>query len=119
MKTKAKAKEKRNGRWREDLERADKSADPRFRSLLANHFRLSAMADTKAHIMITIRSGDGKIIHDQRLIHRSMITDLYELGKVLATKKYRCLRYCYQTFLIGLLLSTAVLGKSFALAAKP
>ena len=191
MKVKAKTKEKRNGRWREEFQRADRSADPMFRSLLANHFRLSAMADTKAHIMITICAGiiglsikqlfdpqlfyatitlitcclvalifavystmpklssskslgpdDSrfnvvffsnfaqlpydrfeaemeKIIRDQQLIHRSMITDLYELGRVLATKKYRYLRYCYLMFLAGLILSAVVLGISYTLSATP
>lgn len=188
---KIKIKEKRNGRGDEEFERADKSADPMFRSLLANHFRLSAMADTKAHIMITICAGIiglsvkqlfdprlvyaaitiiiaclvalifaiystmpkldkpeqiahnnshfnviffsnfvnlpyerfeaeiEKIIHDQRLIHRAMIKDLYGLGKVLAEKKYRYLIYCYWTFLAGLILSAVILGTSLLLAQKP
>jgi hypothetical protein len=160
--------------------KADRSADTMFRTVLNNHFRLSQMADNKAHIMITICAGiigftlrqlfDPQlmyatavlnmsclialffavystmpklgiqqkpdptdpgfnviffsnfvhmtyedferemevVIRDQRKIHQSMLKDLYSLGKVLDEKKYRFLRYCYQTFLAGLVLSAIV-----------
>lgn len=156
-----------------------------FRTIIGNHFRLSQMADNKAHIMITICAGivglsvkqlfdpqlmyaaatiiltslvslffavystmpklgaqhtsdpsDPRfnviffsdfvhmpyedferqietLVRDQRQIHQSLIKDLYSLGKVLAEKKYRYLRYCYQTFLAGLVLSTVVMAISF------
>lgn len=170
--------------------KADRSADMMFRTVSNNHFRLSAMADNKAHIMITICAGIvglsvkqlfdpalmyatmtiiatclvalvfaiystmpklgaeemanpqqrnfniiffsnfvhlpyekfeaemETIIHDQRKIHQAMIKDLYSLGKVMAEKKYRYLRLCYQTFLVGLVLSAIVLAVSF-LASGP
>ncbi len=162
-----------------------------FRTIIGNHFRLSQMADNKAHIMITICAGiiglsvkqlfDPQLayaaatiiltslvslffavystmpklgaqhtsdpsdpnfnviffsdfvhmpyedferqietlVRDQRQIHQSLIKDLYSLGKVLAEKKYRYLRYCYQTFLTGLVLSAVVMVISFLVVPKP
>jgi hypothetical protein len=55
------------------------------------------------------------VIRDQGTIHRTVIRDLYSLGKVLHEKKYRYLRYCYLTFLTGLVLSGAVLAATLAL----
>jgi hypothetical protein len=182
-----KDKEKLRG-GEEEYPRADRSADSMFRTVSNNHFRISAMADSKAHIMITICAGiiglsvkqlfDPQlayatmsliatclvtlffavystmpklgaqemanpseknfnliffsnfvqlpyekfeaemetIIRDQRLIHRSMIKDLYSLGKVLAEKKYRYLRLCYVTFLVGLAVSAIVLVVSIIIA---
>jgi hypothetical protein len=167
-----------------EFPKADRSADSMFRTIQGNHFRLSQMADNKAHIMITICAGiigfsiQGlfdpqlmyatatiiltsfvslffavystmpklgteaspdpndphfnviffsnfvhmpyeeferqmeSLIRDQRKIHQSLIKDLYSLGKVLAEKKYRYLRYCYQTFLGGLILTAVVFGIS-------
>ncbi|MEK9136304.1 MAG: hypothetical protein AAB393_04220, partial [Bacteroidota bacterium] len=40
-----------------DIPKADRSADSMFRTIVGNHFRLSQMADNKAHIMITICAG--------------------------------------------------------------
>lgn len=173
-----------------EFPKADRSADSMFRNILGNHFRLSQMADNKAHIMITICAGiigfsikqlfDPQLmyatatiilasfvslffavystmpklgaesspdpadpnfnviffsnfvcmpydeferqmealIRDQRKIHQSLIKDLYSLGRVLAEKKYRYLRYCYQTFLVGLVLSAIVFGISLLVVPK-
>jgi len=185
-------KDKENGKNGEKPEfpKADRSADSLFRTIVGNHFRLSQMADNKAHIMITICAGiigfsikqlfdpqlmyatatiiltslvslifavystmpklgtqlspDPKdpnfnviffsnfvhmpyeqferqmeaLIRDQRSIHQSLIKDLYSLGKVLDEKKYRYLRYCYQTFLAGLVLSAIVFGISLLAVPK-
>jgi hypothetical protein len=59
------------------------------------------------------------MLRDQRRIHRSMIKDLYSLGKILHEKKYRYLGYCYRVFVGGLLLSAIVLAVSLMTLQQP
>ena len=44
----------------------------------------------------------------QETIYRTMLHDIYQLGTVLETKKYRYLRIAYRLFLIGITLTFAV-----------
>ena len=48
--------------------------------------------------------GFRQVLKDQEYLHNSMIVDFYSLGKVLEIK-YRYLRICYNTFMIGLVMS--------------
>jgi hypothetical protein len=197
---KKRRKRDRDGRWAEagaaDLtgkaakrqaDRADRAADNLFRIAHGKHESLSGMADSKAHIMITIcaavigvsatqvydplfqyaalvlivsslaaavfavwaitpslphqRQADPRdpqfnvvffsdfarlpyetfqaeveaLIHDRTALNRALIRDLYSLGRLLARRKYRYLRYCYRTFLAGMVLGGAVFLVSLAL----
>jgi hypothetical protein len=47
-------------------------------------------------------------IGEQESIYRTMLHDIYQLGNVLETKKYRYLRIAYRLFLIGITLTFAL-----------
>ena len=46
-------------------------------------------------------------------VARTMATDIYQHGRVLAGKKYRLLGYAYRTFLTGLIVSATVFVVTF------
>ena len=48
-----------------------------------------------------------KILNDPSQLYEAQVREIYTLGSFLAKKKYRFLRLAYQTFLAGLLASTA------------
>jgi len=163
--------------------KADRSMDNMFRIVLNNHLQLSAMADAKANMIITVCAlmvtlsigniGDpsllpailcigvtcilsilfavyatlpklppkitGKVnprspnfnliffgfftqldfqtylremeqvMNDREIVYEFLAKDLYDLGKVLSNKKYRFVRISYIIFMIGLVISFAVL----------
>jgi pycsar effector protein len=45
----------------------------------------------------------GDLLQDEHKLHRAMIRDIYQLGRVLHTKKYRRLGQAYQVFFYGLM----------------
>jgi Family of unknown function (DUF5706) len=47
-------------------------------------------------------------IGQQETIYRTMLHDIYQLGNVLETKKYRYLRIAYRLFLVGITLTFAL-----------
>ncbi len=55
---------------------------------------------------------------NQETIYRTMLHDIYQLGVVLETKKYRYLRIAYRLFLVGITLTFAlfVFEKAFVAA---
>ena len=55
--------------------------------------------DYVEHLLDALRSDES--------IYRTMATDIYQNGRVLAGKKYRLLGYAYRVFLAGLTLSLA------------
>ena len=56
------------------------------------------------------------LLEDETKLHRAMIHDIYQLGRVLQTKKYKRLGQAYQVFFYGLMLSGAAVVVQFALA---
>jgi hypothetical protein len=44
------------------------------------------------------------VLKDDKLVYKSIIKDIYQLGVYLKNRKYKYLRYSYLTFLIGLIL---------------
>ena len=59
----------------------------------------------------------GDLLQDEAKLHRAMVHDIYQLGQVLATKKYKRLGQAYQVFFYGLLASGAAVAAQFALGA--
>jgi predicted metal-dependent HD superfamily phosphohydrolase len=57
--------------------------------------------------------GVNEMLSDPEFLYSSMSRDLYFLGIVLA-KKYQYLSYCYNIFMIGLIVSLVAFGLSFA-----
>ena len=53
-----------------------------------------------------------ELLEDDAKLHRAMIHDIYQLGRILQTKKYKRLGQAYQVFFYGLTLSgAAVVGR--------
>ncbi|MFK7906571.1 MAG: Pycsar system effector family protein [Chitinophagales bacterium] len=61
--------------------------------------------------------GMKEMMKDRDYLYGSLIRDLYFLGKVLA-KKYRYLRYCYNIFMYGLLITMVAFVVVFGMALK-
>ncbi len=57
------------------------------------------------------------LLEDETKLHRAMIHDIYQLGRVLQTKKYKRLGQAYQVFFYGLMLSGAAVVVQFVLNA--
>jgi hypothetical protein len=49
-----------------------------------------------------------KIFSSDQNVYEAMLMDIYQMGKVLHERKYRYLRYSYQVFFIGLVLTAIV-----------
>ena len=49
-------------------------------------------------------------LHDDELIYRTMLRDIYQNGQVLQRKKYKFLGYAYRVFLCGLVLTVITLA---------
>ncbi len=49
-------------------------------------------------------------LHDDELIYRTMLRDIYQNGQVLQRKKYKFLGYAYRVFLAGLVLTVITLA---------
>ena len=80
--------------------------DPAFNLLFFGHFTRLPYEEFEARL--------EALIHDHGGIHRSLARDLYSMGMVLMNRKYRYLDLCYRLFLLGLLVSTVVLGITLA-----
>ena len=48
-------------------------------------------------------------LHDDEMIYRTMLRDVYQNGQVLQFKKYRYLGYAYRVFLVGLVVTVVCL----------
>lgn len=48
-----------------------------------------------------------KVFASDQSVYEAMLLDIYQMGKVLNDRKYRYLRYSYQLFFTGLLLTAA------------
>lgn len=59
----------------------------------------------------------GDLLLDEAKLYRAMIHDIYQLGRVLAVKKYKRLGQAYQVFFYGLMLSGAAVVGQFAVGA--
>ncbi len=53
-----------------------------------------------------------EVMNDESKAYEAQVREIYTLGKFLATKKYRFLRFAYLTFATGLFVSALVLGWS-------
>jgi hypothetical protein len=58
--------------------------------------------------------GMQEVMNDRDYLYNSLIRDIYYLGVVLG-KKYRYLRYAYNTFMYGLIISVIAYIVAFAL----
>ncbi len=57
-----------------------------------------------------------ELLSDEDRLNRAMIRDIYQLGRVLAVKKYKHLGQAYQVFFFGLCMSGAVFVGQWAWA---
>lgn len=57
-----------------------------------------------------------ELLADEDQLHRAMIRDIYQLGRVLALKKYKHLGQAYQVFFFGLCVSGAMFAAEWAWA---
>jgi hypothetical protein len=57
------------------------------------------------------------LLLDETKLYQAMVHDIYQLGQVLATKKYKRLGQAYQVFFYGLMMSGAAVLGQFALGA--
>ena len=50
-----------------------------------------------------------QVVNNRAIVYESLAKDLYNLGKVLGERKYRYIRYSYQVFMVGLVITMIVL----------
>ena len=56
----------------------------------------------------------GALLADEKALHRAMTRDIYQLGWVLRTKKYKRLGQAYRVFFVGLMASGLALAGQLA-----
>lgn len=56
----------------------------------------------------------GELLRDQDKLHQAMVRDIHQLGRVLATRKYKLLGQAYRVFFCGLVMSGIALLGQFA-----
>ena len=56
----------------------------------------------------------GALLADEKALHRAMVRDIYQLGWVLRTKKYKRLGQAYRVFFVGLMASGLALAGQLA-----
>jgi hypothetical protein len=57
-----------------------------------------------------------RLIRSDQDVHRMMIVDIYQMGKILHEKKFKYLTYSYQLFLVGLITTFVVVVGTYVIS---
>lgn len=76
--------------------------NPRFNPLFFGHFADLSLEHYEREMSTILQSDEN--------IYEAMVREIYQLGRVLKTRKYRYLRISYQVFLAGILASAVLIA---------
>jgi hypothetical protein len=78
------------------------SNDPNFNLLFFDHFTKLPFDQFRDRMFDTMESSER--------VQEAMVKDIYQIGKVLATRKYLFLKWCSMVFLFGVVVSVILLA---------
>ena len=88
--------------------RRPKLKDEQFNSLFFDHFSQLSHEEYQAHM--------SEIMETPEQVQRAMVKDIYQIGRVLQTRKYPFLKFSSLVFVVGVLLSIVLLAAQFSMS---
>jgi hypothetical protein len=88
--------------------RRPKIGQEQFNSLFFDHFSQLSHEEYQAHMK--------EIIETPEHVQRAMVKDIYQIGRVLQTRKYPFLKFSALVFVVGVLLSIVLLVAQFSMS---
>jgi len=88
--------------------RRPKLKEEQFNSLFFDHFSQLSHEEYQAHM--------SEIMETPEQVQRAMVKDIYQIGRVLQTRKYPFLKFSSLVFVVGVLLSIVFLAAQFSMS---